>query len=138
MKFATLFLTLCWGCLAVSPVFAAEKADPKVSAAILAAEEFLGLVDAGQYERSWDATSDLFRSQVPKGTWVEQISRVRPQFGKTLRRTLQSAKPMTSAPGVPDGEYVLLVYQTRFEKKQDAIETITPSLDMDETWRVSG
>ncbi len=45
---------------------------------------------------------------------------------------------MTSLPGAPDGEYVVIQYNTEFENKKVAIETITPMLDDDGKWRVSG
>jgi len=44
---------------------------------------------------------------------------------------------MTSLPGAPDGQYVVLRFETSFDNKAKAIETVTPMLD-DGTWRVSG
>jgi hypothetical protein len=44
----------------------------------------------------------------------------------------------TSLPGAPDGEYVVIAYETSFDKKQAATETITPMKDADGRWRVSG
>jgi hypothetical protein len=41
-------------------------------------------------------------------------------------------------PGAPDGEYVVIQYETSFEKKAFAIETVTPSFEKDGIWRVSG
>ncbi|HWN92533.1 MAG TPA: DUF4019 domain-containing protein, partial [Verrucomicrobiae bacterium] len=41
-------------------------------------------------------------------------------------------------PGAPDGEYVVIQYETAFENKASAVETITPMLDKDGSWRISG
>lgn len=41
-------------------------------------------------------------------------------------------------PGAPDGEYVVIQYESSFEHKQSAVETVTPMLDKDGKWRVSG
>ena len=41
-------------------------------------------------------------------------------------------------PGAPDGEYVVIQFETSFENKKHAIETVTPMMDKDGTWRVSG
>jgi len=49
-----------------------------------------------------------------------------------------SKKYMTSLPGAPDGEYVVIQYKTSFENKKDAVETVTPMKDEDGVWRVSG
>jgi hypothetical protein len=40
--------------------------------------------------------------------------------------------------GAPDGEYVVLKYDTVFDKKEHAVETVTPMKDADGLWRVSG
>jgi hypothetical protein len=44
----------------------------------------------------------------------------------------------TSLPGAPDGEYVIIQFATSFENKTSAVETITPMMDKDGQWRVSG
>jgi hypothetical protein len=62
----------------------------------------------------------------------------RAPLGKVLSRTLKSATYATSLPGAPDGEYVVVKFDTSFEKKQSAIETVTPMKDPDGRWRVSG
>ena len=41
-------------------------------------------------------------------------------------------------PNAPDGEYVVIQYDTNFEHKQGAVETVVPMLDKDGKWRVSG
>jgi hypothetical protein len=55
-----------------------------------------------------------------------------------LSRKLKSAKYTTTLPGAPDGEYVVIQFDSSFEHKQSAVETITPMLDKDGKWRVSG
>lgn len=40
--------------------------------------------------------------------------------------------------GAPDGRYVVIQYETAFERKKSAVETITPMVDPDGAWRVSG
>ncbi|MGH7422575.1 MAG: DUF4019 domain-containing protein [Candidatus Methylomirabilales bacterium] len=41
-------------------------------------------------------------------------------------------------PGAPDGHYVVIQYETSFEKKASAFETITPMREKDGKWRVAG
>jgi len=55
-----------------------------------------------------------------------------------VSRELKSTRYTTSAPGAPDGQYVIIQYNTTFEKKMSAVETVTPMLDQDGKWRVSG
>ena len=53
-------------------------------------------------------------------------------------RELLSAQHMTSLPGAPDGDYVVIQFKTSFANKKSAVETVTPMLEKDGVWRVSG
>lgn len=112
--------------------------EKKIAAAIMAAEDFLLLIDTAQYAKSWDASSSLFQSQVPKDTWIQQLDAIRPALGKLNKRKIINARYMTELPGAPDGEYVVIQYESSFAKKQNGMETVTPMLDTDGQWRVSG
>ncbi|HET7754320.1 MAG TPA: DUF4019 domain-containing protein [Anaeromyxobacteraceae bacterium] len=129
--------------VAIAWLGAANPADAKPSQAdVQQAEEtaraWLGLVDDGRYAESWTDAAALFRQSVRMDQWVQQISTVRAPFGKVLKRQFRSATPRTSLPGAPDGEYVVLQYDTDFEHKKAAVETVTPMRDPDGRWRVSG
>jgi hypothetical protein len=63
---------------------------------------------------------------------------VRGPLGKIVTRKLKGSQYMTSMPSFPDGEYVVIQFETSFENKDTAVETVTPMLDKDGTWRVSG
>jgi len=114
----------------------AAPADEKAAQA--AALSWLALVDGGRYGESWDAASSLFKTQVAKAQFEQSLKGVRDSLGAVKSRTLSSAKYMTSLPGAPDGKYVVIQYKTSFAKKASAVETITPMLDKDGKWRVSG
>ena len=43
-----------------------------------------------------------------------------------------------SLPDAPAGKYVVLQFDTSFANKKEAVETVTPRLDADGTWKVSG
>ncbi len=110
----------------------------KEAAAVAAAEEFLVLVDQGEYVKSWEQASSLFAERIPKEDWVEGISRFRPTFGEVQSRVLKGSHLAKSLPGAPDGEYVLILFTSVFEKKATAVETITMMLDTDKQWRAAG
>jgi hypothetical protein len=108
------------------------------AAAVSAAEGWLSLVDKGKYEKSWDAAAQYFKSVVSKDQWGQAIRAARKPMGKTLSRKLMSKSYHTSLPGVPDGKYVVIQFKASFENKKSATETITPMMDADGKWRVSG
>ena len=107
-------------------------------AAVKIAESWLSLVDNGKYGESWDNAAEFFRNAIPKEGWEKTIESVRPAFGNVISREVKSATYTTSAPGAPDGEYVIIQFNTKFENKAEAIETVTPMKDKDGVWRVSG
>jgi len=59
-------------------------------------------------------------------------------LGELKSRQPASRKHRTSMPGAPDGEYVVIQFQSSFANKSEAVETITPMRDTDGQWRVSG
>jgi hypothetical protein len=66
------------------------------------------------------------------------LQAVRKPLGKPISRQVKTKTYKTSLPGAPDGEYVVIQFETSFENKKSAIETVTPMMDKDGTWRVSG
>lgn len=130
--FITLLMAGLTGCS-----ISAANATNEVSAE-KAAQSWLALIDSGKYDQSWDATATIFQSATPKKAWANQVRSVRAMFGKVVSRKLKSATYTKTLPGAPDGNYVVIQYATKFEKKADAIETITPSMASDKRWRVSG
>ncbi len=122
--------------LAVVPISGAVAVG-KEEAAKRAALEWLTLVDDMQYEASWQEAALLFRDQVSPSNWVNAVAAARSPLGDLVARRLSSATYATSLPGAPDGEYVVIQFETSFENKTQAIETVTPMLD-EGNWRVSG
>lgn len=102
------------------------------------AESWLALVDSGKYAESWQQASSVFKAHVTKDQWQSMLRATLSPLGKNTSRKLLSAKYTKTLPGAPDGEYVVIQYQSSFEHKQSAVETITPMLDKDGQWRVSG
>jgi hypothetical protein len=106
--------------------------------ALEAANSWLKLVDAGEYSKSWEESAKLFKGVISKDKWENTLNGVRKPLGGLIKREVISEEYMTSLPGAPDGEYVVIQYNTSFENKKDALETVTPMKDEDGVWRVSG
>ena|ERR1700676_3517926 len=103
-----------------------------------AAEAWLTLVDDGKYRESWEQASTFFKDHVTAEGWEQMVAPSRKPLGAVVSRNFKVAKYSTSLPGAPDGQYVVIQYDTSFENKKSAVETITPMLDKDGQWRVSG
>ncbi len=102
------------------------------------ARQWLQLIDNGEYGKSWDEAAEIFRNVVPKEQWLGSMNAFRTPLGKLISRSLKSKKYETSMPGVPDGKYVIIQFESSFQNKKSTIETVTPKLCKDGKWRVSG
>ncbi|MGB5636108.1 MAG: DUF4019 domain-containing protein [Waterburya sp.] len=115
------------------------KSQPEAEeAALKAAEVWLELVDTEKYEASWHEAASYFQGAVSTEQWLSSMEAVRKPLGQTVSRSLKSQQYHTSLPGAPDGEYVVIQFNTSFEHKRSAVETVTPMKEQDGQWRVSG
>ena len=116
----------------------AEKNGDAEKKAVEAARTWLALVDQGQYGEAWDQSAQYLKGAVSKDQFVQSLTGARKPLGKLIAREVKSKEYRTTLPGAPDGEYVVIQFKTSLENKKVAIETVTPMLDKDKTWRVSG
>jgi hypothetical protein len=142
MRKATFALILMFATLSVT-AFAQDEKPPEdkeseVAAAILAAEDWLAVVDSAGWVQSYTDAAQFFKSSVAEDVWIKQIRGVRMPLGRVDSRSLMGSQYAASLPGAPDGEYVVLRFKTTFENKDEAVETVTPMKDPDGQWRVSG
>jgi len=119
---------------------AAEKATIEAAekAAVEAAEAWLSILDSGEHEKSRDEAAAYFRNTVRKELWEASLKPIRRRLGHLVSRKVLSKKYMTDIPNAPPGKYVIIQFQARFQNKTAAIETVTPMLERDGKWRVSG
>ena len=119
------------------PVLSERPDADKADAATAAAEKFLELIDNEQYKLSWQATSAPLRAKVSEEAWTEQLGKVRTRVGPIVERRQKKITYSTSAHEQPDGEYIVLTYDSQFKDVVGVTETITVMLDQD-AWRVAG
>ena len=115
----------------------AGEAENKKNA-VSAAKEWLALIDEGKYGKSCNEAAEYFRNAVKLEQWEHAMQSARQPLCNIVSRTVKSTSYKTSLPGAPDGEYVVIQFSASYEKKKSAIETVTPMLDKDGKWRVSG
>jgi hypothetical protein len=120
-----------------SPTGAQQTAGPEETAQ-RSAEEWLRLVDQGEYEASWDSASVSFRGAVTKQQWRDAVAQARGPLEPFGARRLTSRQYATSLPNAPPGQYVVLQYETVVGGGQRVVETVVPMRDADGRWRVSG
>jgi hypothetical protein len=130
MKFASLaLLALLW--------MGAAIAQPSQDDAVAASKTWLAAVDAGQYPESWKDAAEFFQQGVSEAKWDSMVQSARDSLGPLKSREFQAAELTKTLPGVPDGDYAIVRFQSVFEKKTDAIESITLILEHGK-WKVGG
>ncbi|MCX7591122.1 MAG: DUF4019 domain-containing protein [Kiritimatiellae bacterium] len=137
MKNSIVLILVSSGLIAFRTCLVAEEGDKK-RGAIEAAENWVALVDGAKYAESWKEAAEYFRNAVKQEQWEHAAKAVRKPLGRVISRKMRSATYSTSLPGAPDGEYVIIEFETVFENKKAAVETVTPMMDKDGKWRVSG
>ena len=115
----------------------AAASETREIAALRAAQAWLAVVDAGNYDMSWQAASGYFRTAVSKEQWRQAMEGIRRPLGNVLNRELKGKTYSTELPGAPDGQYVVIQFNAVFENKRVAVETVTPMLEADGRWRVT-
>lgn len=103
--------------------------------AIQSAESWLALVDEEKYLESWEGLAGLFKKNIKKEEWVNDLNRFRKPLGKLLERKLQH---VTNSSEASVGEYLIFQYETSFENKKSAVEAVSVIKDKDGKWRTLG
>lgn len=116
----------------LSPV---ETEQQKVVAE--AAHTWMKLVDEGDYVLSYDESDPLVHTQVTSDQWHQAVEQARTPLGGVLKREISSLTLSTSLPGLPDGEYAMVLFSSQFEVKSEAVETLPMSKASGE-WRPIG
>lgn len=97
---------------------------------------WLALIDQGRYAESWDAASKTFQLTIKRDEWVKAEEKLRRPLGAVVSRTLLQQLPKQNPKGLPEGYYMVLVYQTDFANRPKANELVTMALESDGKWRV--
>ena len=116
----------------------APAADPQLTAAVNVAQQWITLVDQGQYAESWSASGKLFQANMQQQQWVQTLTGARTPLGTVVSREVAGSEIRESLPGAPAGRYALVSFATNFQNKPDIIETVTMILEEDGQWRVVG
>ncbi|HEV8268574.1 MAG TPA: DUF4019 domain-containing protein [Thermoanaerobaculia bacterium] len=118
------------------PIVRADEGQA-VSKAQAAAKSWLALTDAGKFGASWDEAAALFQKAISKADWEKALGNVRGPLGAMKSRKLKSATFTRTLPNAPDGEYVVIQFDTQFEGRS-VVETVTPMKEKDGSFKVSG
>lgn len=110
-----------------------EKADKAAAVAM----EFFQLIDADKYAESWQMSAGLMKERVTEKDWVEKLTKARTLSGPLVERQEKDSSYSTTAVDSPDGEYISLIFESRFQRAESVAEYVTVMFD-DGRWKVAG
>ena len=112
--------------------------DDDLLSASAAALKWLRLVDSGKYRDSWRQMSAFARGEISADDFVQKLSDARGPLGQATSRKLSRSTPAAQVQGGPDGEYVVLEFDSEFANGMALTERVTPVREADGSFRVSG
>lgn len=116
---------------------AVEAAQTVPAEAVTIAEEWLTLLDADDWSASHAALSPVVSARITARQWQDTVAPVRAQVGDFMSRTASEGTRSHVLPGMPDGDYAMQQFSTRFSNHATATETVVMSREAD-GWKVIG
>ena len=105
------------------------------AAARTAAVQWLKLLDQGDYAEAFEWEAQDFRMARTQNQFVRYMQARRSPFGRALDRKFIGAANIHKFVGVPEGNYVSLLFKTQFEKKSETAERVI-LVEQEVGWRV--
>jgi len=135
MRARFLVAIMFWVYLDSALVLADEAAENPATAS---AQSWLAQIDSGNYAKSWKEASAYFQGALTEKGGVDALNGARKPLGKLLSRKLTKVQNAQSLPGAPDGNYVVMQFDTSFANKKSAVETVTFMQEKDGKWKAAG
>ena len=117
------------------PVPASAEIDAAYSQALQTAEHYLVATDKGHWTEAYQMASTELRLLTDQQQWVDEQSRYRQLLGPPLERQLTAVRFRDHYPGLPDGDYLIALYQVRTPMKEKAQEVLVLT-EGSSTWQV--
>lgn len=104
--------------------------------ALQVAKKYVETIDNGQYGETWQSGDVIFKKTVSANEWALALRAARGPLGKVINRTLKDEKPAFNPAGLPQGAYMVVEYNTSFERAPNSGELLTLRQGEDGKWRV--
>ena len=89
------------------------------------AKQWVQLVDDKNYSDAYKQMAAAAQSKSAADVWTQKISAVREPLGAMATRTIKAVKLTKTLPGMRDGQYAMVQFDSSFAHKAAAVETLT-------------
>jgi len=111
--------------------------NAKANEDVTSSTQWLDIVDNGDYSQSWHQADAFFQKNVTEDLWISKLKEVRTPLGDVESREQANRKTFTTLPQLPEGEYVMLQFNTDFANRPQSTESVTLKKS-DGQWQVIG
>jgi len=118
-----------WGCLVMawvfvfySPVFGQTSNLPPAAEGLC--QELFNLLDQGRLKESYELTSPGFQKLESRESWHGRMISERESIGRAQSRRLIKVEKTSKFADLPEGDYLVAVFETRFDTHPDSVETV--------------
>ncbi len=94
---------------------------------LAAIDDWLALIDNGDFSRSWDTAAKRFQKAITKEQWVERVEAARPLADKVNSRKLRTTLRL--------GPWLIVKFDMASARLKAAVETVTFLREGDGQWR---
>jgi hypothetical protein len=101
------------------------------------AKQWLGLIDDKNYSDAYKQMGAVAQGKIESGPWTQKISTTREPLGAMASRTIKDVKMSKTLPGMRDGQYATVQFDSSFAHKASAVETVVMTSDKG-AWSVIG
>lgn len=99
---------------------------------------WLQQIDHHEYQASWKNASQYLQHAINQPQWERIIKTVREPIGAVISRRHMITQYATHLPGIPDGTYAILQFDSKFTKKDSTIESVVFTKEAVGQWRAIG
>ena len=114
-----------------------SKITDNENTVISISEKWLIKIDKMDYDWCYNNADKIIQERISIKEWNKTMNAVLDPLGEKISRNVNKVSFHTELPGVPDGKYAIITYNTSFKYKDKAIETIS-LVNIDNQWRVAG
>jgi uncharacterized protein YjiS (DUF1127 family) len=119
------WLVIAFSLLIAGPALAAAPATSMTTSPDDRAKQWMILVDDQNYADAYQQMGAAARGKITAEAWSEKVRSVREPLGAMSSRTLKDVKMTKTLPGMRDGQYATVRYDSAFAHKAASVESIT-------------
>lgn len=101
------------------------------------AKQWLGLIDDQNYPDAYKQMGPEAQGKITASAWSEKLGGTRGPLGAMATRSIKSIKLSNTLPGMRDGQYATVQFNSSFAHKAQATETVVLASDKG-AWSVVG